>query len=133
MSRRTDIRPAPLPGLGNGGNSSTGVGHEDTYGTSFGYTRTFTPSTVNELRLGFNHVHIRRGVPVDGTQLPPADLLVPGVPNDPRVNGLTLFAPSRFARVGDPRFAPTILTSQERQITDSLTWCGTRTHDQNRR
>jgi Carboxypeptidase regulatory-like domain/TonB dependent receptor len=121
MSRRTDIRPAPLPGLANGGNSSTGIGHEDTYGTSFGYTRTFTPTTVNELRLGFNHVHIRRGVPVDGTQLPPDNLRVPGVPDDPRVNGLTLFAPSRFARVGDPRFAPTILTSQERQITDSLT------------
>lgn len=121
MSRRTDIRPAPLPGLGNGGNSSTGLGHEDTYGASIGYTRTFTPTTVNELRLGFNHVHIRRGVPVDGTRRPSGDLLVPGVPDDPRVNGLTLFAPSRFARVGDPRFAPTILTSQERQITDSLT------------
>jgi len=69
--------------------------------------------------LGFNHVHIQRGVPVNGTQLPSGDLRVPGVPDDPRVNGLTLFAPSRFARVGDPRFAPTILTSQERQITDS--------------
>ena len=121
MSRRTDIRPAPLPGLGNGGNSSTGVGHEDTYGTSIGYTRTFTPRTINELRLGFNHVHIRRGVPVEGTALPSEDLRVPGVPDDPRVNGLTLFSPSHFARVGDPRFAPTILSSQERQITDVLT------------
>ena len=121
MSRRTDIRPAPLPGLANGGNSSTGVGHENTYGASIGYTRTLTPTTVNELRIGFNHVHVRRGVPVDGTQLPPDDLRVPGVPDDPRVNGLTLFAPSRFARVGDPRFAPTILSSEERQITDSLT------------
>src|SRR6266496_4621564 len=122
MSRRTDIRPAPLPGLANGGNSSTGVGHEDTYGTSIGYTRTITPTTVNELRVGFNHVHVRRGVPVDGTALPSGDLRVPGVPDDPRVNGLTLFAPTGgFRRVGDPRFAPTILTSQERQITNSLT------------
>ncbi len=122
MSRRTDIRPAPLPGLANGGDSSTGVGHEDTYGTSIGYTRTITPTTVNELRVGFNHVHVRRGVPVDGTALPSGDLRVPGVPDDPRVNGLTLFAPTGgFRRVGDPRFAPTILTSQERQITNSLT------------
>ena len=122
MSRRTDIRPAPLPGLANGGDSSTGVGHEDTYGASLGFTHIFTPSIVNEARIGFNHVHIRRGIPVDGTMLPSGDLRVPGVPDDDRVNGLTLFAPTGgYRRVGDPRYAPTILTSQERQITDVLT------------
>ena len=47
---------------------------------------------------------------------------VPGVPNDARVNGLTLFSPSGgYRRVGDPRYAPTILASQERQINDVLT------------
>ena len=122
MSGRKDVRPAPLPGLANGGDSSTGVGYEDTQGASVGYTRTFTPRTVNEIRVGFNHVHIRRGLPVDGTVLPSDDLRVPGVPDDPRVNGLTLFAPSGgFRRVGDPRFAPTLLASQERQINDVLT------------
>src|SRR5262249_33813535 len=52
---------------------------------------------------------------------PPPELQVPGAPNDPRVNGLTLFSPSGYRRVGDPRFAPTILASQERQINDVLT------------
>jgi outer membrane receptor protein involved in Fe transport len=122
MSRRTDIRPAPLPGLANGGDSSTGEGHEDTYGTSLGFTHIFTPTTVNEARFGFNHVHIRRGVSVNGNVLPSAELRVPGVPDDARVNGLTLFVPTGgYRRVGDPRFAPTILSSQERQITDVLT------------
>ena len=122
MSSRTDVRPAPLPGLANGGDSSTGIGFEDTQGASLGYTRTFTPRTVNEIRIGYNHVHIRRGLPVDGTKLPSADLQVPGVPDDPRVNGLTLFAPTGgYRRVGDPRYAPTLLASQERQITDVLT------------
>ena len=122
QSGRKDVRPAPLPGLANGGNSSTGVGHEDTNGASVGYTRTFTPRVVNELRVGFNYVHIRRGVPEAGNAFPPPELQVPGVPNDPRVNGLTLFEPSSYRRVGDPSFAPTILASQERQITDVLTW-----------
>jgi Carboxypeptidase regulatory-like domain/TonB dependent receptor len=122
QSGRTDIRPAPLPGLANGGNSSTGIGYEDTEGASLGYTRTISPRAVNEIRFGFNHVHIRRGLPVEGTQLPPAELQVPGVPDDPRVNGLTLFSPGGgFRRVGDPRFAPTLLSSEERQITDVLT------------
>jgi len=121
QSRRKDVRPAPLPGLANGGDSFTGIGHEDTDGASVGYTRTFTPRTINELRVGFNYVHIRRGVPVDGNALPPSELRVPGVPDDPRINGLTLFQPSGYRRIGDPSFAPTILASQERQITDVLT------------
>ena len=120
-SGRTDIRPAPLPGLANGGNSSTGVGNEDTDGAAIGFTHTFTPKTINELRIGFSYVHIRRGVPESGNQLPPPELRIPGVPDDPRVNGLTLFAPNGFRRLGDPNFAPTILASQERQITDVLT------------
>jgi hypothetical protein len=121
MSGRTDVRPAPLPGLANGGDSSTGNGFEDTKGASLGYTRAFTPKTINEVRVGFNYVHIRRGVPPNGTSFPPPELQVPGAPNDPRVNGLTLFSPSGYRRVGDPRFAPTILASQERQINDVLT------------
>ena len=63
MSGRTDVRPAPLPGLANGGDSFTGNGFEDTKGASLGYTRAFTPRTINEVRVGFNYVHIRRGVP----------------------------------------------------------------------
>lgn len=115
---RTDIRPAPLPGLANGGDSFTGGGYETTYGAAIGYTKAFTARTVNEFRVGFNYVHIRRGVPVEGAHFPTGDLQVPGVPNDPRINGLTLFAPRGYRRVGDPRYAPTLLASQERQIAD---------------
>ncbi len=122
MSGRTDVRPAPLPGLANGGDSFTGNGFEDTKGASLGYTRAFTPRTINEVRVGFNYVHIRRGVPPNGTAVPPPELQVPGVPDDARVNGLTLFSPTNgYRRVGDPRYAPTILASQERQINDVLT------------
>lgn len=122
QSGRTDIRPAPLPGLANGGDSSTGIGYEDTEGLSLGYTRTLTSTSVNEIRIGFNHVHVRRGLPVGGTVLPSPELQVAGVPNDPRINGLTLFSPGGgYRRVGDPRYAPTLLGSQERQITDVFT------------
>jgi hypothetical protein len=122
QSGRTDLRPAPLPGLANGGDSSTGIGYEDTQGASLGYTRTISTRSVNEIRIGFNHVHVRRGLPVGGTVLPAPELQVPGAPNDPRVNGLTLFSPGGgYRRVGDPRFAPTLLGSQERQITDVFT------------
>ena len=120
MSGRTDVMPTPLPGLANGGGSSSGNGFEDTKGAALGFTHIFTPSTVNEFRLGFNYVHIRRGIPPGGNQLPPPDLRVPGVPDNPSTNGLTLFRPSGFRRTGDPGFAPTLLASQERQLRDVL-------------
>jgi hypothetical protein len=122
MSGRTDVRPAPLPGIASGGGSSTGNAFEDTMGAAFGATHTFTPAVVDQFRLGFTYVHIRRGVPVGGNVLPPQDVQVPGVPDNPGTNGLTIFAPRGYTRTGSPSYAPTILASQERQITDVLSW-----------
>ena len=76
QSGRKRRSPRATPGLANGGDSSTGDGHEDTRALPFGFTHAFTPRIVNEARIGFNHVHIRRGVPVDGNVLPSADLRV---------------------------------------------------------
>lgn len=119
-SGRTAFNPPPLPGLAGGGGSATGYEFEDTMGASFGLTRTFTPTMVNEFRLGFNHVAIQRRIPLDGNAPPPANLLVPGVPLDPQTSGITLFTPSGYRRVGSPGYAPTILSSEERQITDMV-------------
>ena len=115
-----NIQPAPLPGLANGGDSHTGHIYDKAQGLSLGDTHTFTGRTVNELRAGFNHIRVRRGIPLGGTQFPPAGLQVPGVPDNPATNGLTLFAPSGYRRLGDPGYAPTLLASRDVQITDTL-------------
>jgi Carboxypeptidase regulatory-like domain/TonB dependent receptor len=119
-STRTRLNPAPLPGLANGGGSSTGYTYEDAQGLALGNTHTFTPSIVNELRAGFNHVHINRGIPPGGTQFPAPELQVPGVVNNPPTNGLTIFAPNGYRRLGDPGFAPTLLATRETQVSDSV-------------
>ncbi len=120
MSGRTFLQPTPLPGLANGGNSSSGVGSENTMGAALGETHTFTPTTLNQFRIGFNWLGISRGVPPGGNVAPPADLQVPGVAVNPGTAGLTIFAPSGYRRVGDPGYAPTLLASEERQVTDVL-------------
>ena len=119
ISGRTDLRPTPLPGLASGGNSSSGVSSEDTMGAALGETHTFNSTTVNELRIGFNHIAISRGVPVGGNVQPSPDLQVAGVPKT-IASGLTLFVPQNFQRIGAPRNAPTILSSSEREVTDVL-------------
>jgi hypothetical protein len=119
MSGKTAQNPAPLPGIASGGGSSTGQASENTMGSALGETHIFNSSTVNELRIGFNHIDINRGVPAGGNIQPPADMSVPGVPTT-LASGLTLFVPSGYIRVGAPRYAPTIISSSEREITDTL-------------
>jgi hypothetical protein len=109
-----------LPGLANGGNGNTGNGSENTMGAALGETHTFTPNTINEFHIGFNWVGIQRGVPQGGNVAPPANLLAPGVIENPGTSGLTFFSPSGYSPVGDPGFARTILSSEERQITDVI-------------
>jgi hypothetical protein len=118
MSGLTYLQPQRLPGLAIG--QSGGYGFEDTMGASLGQTHTFSPTTVNEFRVGFNWLWIHRGVPVTGNAAPPADLTVPGVVFHPNTSGLTQFSPSGYRGIGEPGYEPTILTSEERQITDAL-------------
>ena len=119
-SNRNNLQPSPLSGLANGGNGRTGHTYERVTGASLGNTHTLSPNMVNELRAGFNHSHERRGIPEGGTAFPPQGLRVPGVPDNPATNGLTLFAPSGYRRLGDPSYAPTLVSSRETQLSDSL-------------
>jgi len=75
---------------------------------------------VNEVRIGFNRNHYRDNIPAYGQKYPSSDLAVPGVPNNDTVNGLTLFQPSGYQRVGEPGYTPTFSTSQEFQYGDVL-------------
>ncbi len=59
ISGLTSLQPQTLPGLANG--QSGGYNYEDTLGVSLGQTHTFSPTTVNEFRAGFNW-----GVPSSG-------------------------------------------------------------------
>ncbi|MFL6353399.1 MAG: TonB-dependent receptor domain-containing protein [Bryobacteraceae bacterium] len=120
LSERTRFQAPPFPGLADGGSYGTGNYLEDTHGAALGYTFTISPSMVNEFRAGFNRNHYDDNIPAYGQNYPPEGLAVPGVPNDPRINGVTLFQPSGYRRVGEPGYTPTISTSQEIQFGDTL-------------
>lgn len=121
QSGRTYLSPTPLPGIANGGGSNSGVGHINTMGAALGETHLFTPTTINVFLVGFNYDNIGRGVPQGGNVTPPTGLQVPGVNYDTVAAGLTIFAPRGYRRTGSPRYAPTLIASQERQVSDSLT------------
>ena len=120
FSQRTRFQAPPLPGLADGGSYSTGNYLEHTRGAVLAHTFTISPSMVNEVRIGFNRNQYRDNIPAYGQNYPEPGFAVPGVPNNATVNGLTLFQPSGFQRIGEPGYTPTFSTSQEFQYGDTL-------------
>jgi hypothetical protein len=121
ISHTDRFQEPPLPGLADGANPAQGMSFEDSRGLAVAHTWAIRPTMVNDVRAGFNWDHYANGIAGYGLKPPPADLTVPGVPDDPQFNGLTLFQISGgFRRLGYPGFAPTVSTSQEIQYGDTL-------------
>ena len=116
----TRFQAPVFSGIADGGGYNTGGRPLDTEGAVFGLNYAIKSSMVNAFRAGFNRVHYVSNSPSYGQQFPPANLQVPGVPNDPLINGLTWFAPGAYAGLGEPLYTPTRSTTQDIQINDTL-------------
>ncbi len=116
----TRFQAPVFSGIADGGSYNTGNRPLNSEGLVLGLTDTINPNLVNALRVGFNRVHYISNSPTYGQQYPPSGLQVPGVPNNPLINGLTWFAPAAYAGLGEPTFTPTRSTSQAVQINDTL-------------
>jgi hypothetical protein len=118
----TRFQAPVFSGIADGGGYNTGNRPLHAYGAVIGLTDTINPNVVNSVRFGFNWVWYVANSPSYGQKYPPADLQVPGVPNNPSVNGLTWFAPGAYAGLGEPLFTPTRSTSQDIQVNDTLSF-----------
>jgi len=108
-AQATRFQAPVFSGIADGGSYNTGTRPMNTDGAVFGYTHILTSNLVNAARLGFNRIHYISNSPTYGQHYPEAGLQVAGVPNNPSVNGLTWFT-------------PTTVTSQDIQISDTLSW-----------
>jgi outer membrane receptor protein involved in Fe transport len=121
-SQSTRFQAPVFSGIADGGSYNTGTRPMNTDGAVFGYTHILTSNLVNAARVGFNRIHYISNSPTYGQNYPPAGLQVPGVPNNPSVNGLTWLSPNGYQGLGEPLFTPTTVTSQDIQINDTLNW-----------
>jgi hypothetical protein len=112
----------PFPGLADGGSYNTGNRPLHNRGLALGSTHTFSPTFINDLRYGFNRIYYISNSPSYGQKLPPPGLRIPGVPDNPLVNGLTLLQPSGYRRLGEPGFTPTTVISESFQLNDTISW-----------
>jgi hypothetical protein len=103
--------------------SFAGVSHQPTQHVATSYVRVFTPSLVNDFRVGFNRYRLDY-VPINfvsgaglGNEL--------GVPNSnvtPREQNLPIFSPSSYLGVGQSRSLPLYRRENTFQELDNLTW-----------
>lgn len=114
----TSLNPPRLPGLAYGQHG--GYNYEEILGGALGQTHIFSPTIVNEFRLGFNWYTINQDIPANGVAVPPPALTIPGVPIRPNTAGLAQFSPAGYRGLGSPGYAPTFLDTEERQVTDAL-------------
>ncbi len=120
QSGGTSFGAPKMPGMACGCGYSSQYRFNFGKGASVGWTHIFTPTTLNEFRVGFNWNFTHVGVPPGGFTAPPANLAIPGVVNDPAAEGLAAMAPSGYSTLGPAQYTPTFDSSQERQIRDTL-------------
>ncbi len=121
-SSRNLIVPGNYAGLADGTDTSAwGNSTLKSYNAAIGWTRVFTPSLVDELRLGFS-----RNTAID-VQLPfnlaPAGQYVPGIPDIPSTGGgLPAITFANYTFLGSPDYLPKQQNPQEYQLVNTLSW-----------
>lgn len=114
--------PGIFGGVADGGGFQQGDQTAIAEQTAIGYTHTFSPSLINEVRAGFNYLHTTRVSPSanDLTDIP-SQFGIQGVPQQSLNGGLPAFGINGLATLGSNAFLPSDEVSSTFQLTDSVT------------
>jgi Carboxypeptidase regulatory-like domain/TonB-dependent Receptor Plug Domain/TonB dependent receptor len=113
--------PGVFGGIADGGAFQQGIQTAHSNQSVIGYTHVFTPSTINVLHVGFNHLHTTRFGPEGGTSGIPAQFGIAGIPQFSENGGLPQINFGGLSTLGSNSYLPSDETSQTLQITDDFT------------
>jgi hypothetical protein len=113
--------PGIFGGIADGGAFQQGIQTAKSNQAVLGYTHVFTPSTINVVRAGFNHLHTTRFGPEGNTQGIPAQFGIQGVPQSNENGGLPAIVIAGLSELGSNDFLPSDEVSQTFQVTDDFT------------
>jgi hypothetical protein len=89
------------------------------------WTHVFNPNTINQVRVGYAHLHTTRFGPEGTTAGIPEKYGIAGIPQPPTAGpengGLPAFGIGNLAQLGSNAFLPSDETSKTLQITDDFT------------
>lgn len=97
------------------------AGIAPTYLLTLSETHLFSPTLVNEARVGLNHNYNTRVVPESDVMGIPEQFGILGIPQLPSNGGLPTITLNGFSAFGSRRFSPTIQTTEAQEYTDNVT------------
>lgn len=110
-------------GYADGGNSSSRSNFFDrAQNLSIGWTHTYSPSMVNNLRLGVNREQVLWLQPNGNTLGIPAKFGIQGVPQYPQNGGLPEFSVGGLTEFGSFNYMPADKFGTTPQINDDFSW-----------
>lgn len=113
--------PGPFPGIADGGSFSAGNQTASSVNSVLSETHSFSPSLINEARVGLNRIATTRAQPNANTMGIPEQFGIQGVPQVPLNGGLGGISIGGLSRLGSNNYLPSDETSATLQFTDNLT------------
>jgi len=113
--------PGPFGGIADGGAFQQGVQTAKSDQDVIGYTHVFTPSTINVVHAGFNHLHTTRFGPEGSVTGIPDKYGIADIPQATENGGLPAIVISGLAELGSNDYLPSDEVSQTLQVTDDFT------------
>ena len=116
-----EVIPTPCSGLAECATSAT-IGNQDTtiFGAAIGETHVFSPRLVNEVRIGYNRIHMNRLAPFGSEGGLNGQHGIPGIPDGPGNGGLTQMAISGLSTLGGHNNNPLDEIGSEGQYNDNI-------------
>jgi hypothetical protein len=114
--------PGIFGGVADGGGFQQGLQTANAQQSALGYTHTFSPTFINEIRAGLNYLHTTRVSPSasDLTNIP-GQFGIQGIPQDSLNGGLPAFGINGLQTLGSNAFLPSDEVTSTFQITDTVT------------
>ncbi len=114
--------PPPFTGYADGGSYSDGQQSVNTMGAALSYTHSFSPTLVNEARVGFNREHTtREQANAYSTTNIPAEFGIAGVPQLPGNGGLPYLGIGGLSQLGSTEWLIGDRYSNTIQFSENLT------------
>jgi Carboxypeptidase regulatory-like domain/TonB dependent receptor-like, beta-barrel len=121
LSNTTSDAPGPYPGLADGQGARPGSGTTKAQNWALSETHIFSPSLINEARIGYSRLHDLRLQYFGNEMGIPEQYGIQGIPQIPQNGGLPRFVINGFGNLGQGPFLPSDKWSNTIQVTDNLT------------
>ena len=113
--------PGIFGGVADGGAFQQGNQTAVAQQSALGYTHEFSPTLINNLRVGLNYLHTTRSAPESSVNGLPAQYGIQDIPQGDLNGGLPAFGINGLSTLGSNNFLPSDEISSTFQLTEDVT------------